>query len=609
MKHFIFTLVLILSFITLQAQRSTGVVISQGVINNTTPVNITSIDTTVAGNYNWRFSRFDSLKLKYWQMLWLNDTIVSIGNGRYAQLLGSYSNPNFIQSLSSSKVFGLSSVAISGDYNDLSSRPNLALKYDASNPSGFISGVTSGMITGALGYTPYPSSNPNNYQTKTIQATDGILKVSSATADTVKTDWTLVMAVSRATDSISALRTLINSKLSISDTTGKFKPSSYTPSSGEISTALGYTPYNGTTNPNGFLTTVSSGNVTSALGYTPTPNTRTITINGSTQDLSANRTWNVGTLVANDTLNLSSRINAKQDILSGTGFVKSTAGTISYDNTTYYPNSNPNGYTSNTGTVTNVTGTTNRISVTNGTTTPTIDIASNYVGQASITTVGTISSGTWNGTAISKVDTSLIGTKYQTDTMRTRLNSALNTLSSAGYITQSGARSALSAGTGISYNSTTGVITNSSPDQTVSIASGSGISVTGTYPNFTVASTATAPSFNNAPARSLNTSYQISTTNNARVSYSITCATGLALLNLNSTAQVFLEISPNNSTWTTIAGGGSTQTLAVAISVGINTTQIQNLQCEIPAGYWIRLRTVTSGGGSTSFSYGQEVIY
>ena len=49
----------------------------------------------------------------------------------------------------------------------------------------------------------------------------------------------------------------------------------------------------------------------------------------------------------------------------------------------------------------------------------------------------------------------------------------------------------LSGGTGISYNNTTGVITNSAPDQTVSLSNGAGISVTGTYPSFTIASTIT----------------------------------------------------------------------------------------------------------------------
>jgi len=49
--------------------------------------------------------------------------------------------------------------------------------------------------------------------------------------------------------------------------------------------------------------------------------------------------------------------------------------------------------------VTSVSGTTNRITVT-GTTTPTIDIAATYLGQSSITTLGTIVTGVWNGTSI-----------------------------------------------------------------------------------------------------------------------------------------------------------------------------------------------------------------
>lgn len=47
------------------------------------------------------------------------------------------------------------------------------------------------------------------------------------------------------------------------------------------------------------------------------------------------------------------------------------------------------------------TGTTNRVTVTGGTgLTPTIDISSSYVGQNTITTLGTVSTGTWSATAI-----------------------------------------------------------------------------------------------------------------------------------------------------------------------------------------------------------------
>ncbi len=52
-----------------------------------------------------------------------------------------------------------------------------------------------------------------------------------------------------------------------------------------------------------------------------------------------------------------------------------------------------------TGTVTSVSGTTNRITSTGGNT-PVIDISASYVGQSSITTLGTITTGVWNGTTI-----------------------------------------------------------------------------------------------------------------------------------------------------------------------------------------------------------------
>ena len=58
------------------------------------------------------------------------------------------------------------------------------------------------------------------------------------------------------------------------------------------------------------------------------------------------------------------------------------------------------------------------------------------------------------------------------------------------YYTDARARAAISAGTGISYNNTTGVVTNAAPDQTVAIAGGTGISTSGTYPSFTVTNTA-----------------------------------------------------------------------------------------------------------------------
>jgi hypothetical protein len=76
--------------------------------------------------------------------------------------------------------------------------------------------------------------------------------------------------------------------------------------------------------------------------------------------------------------------------------------------------------------VTSVSGTPNRITSTGGTT-PVIDIAATYVGQTSITTLGTITTGTWQGTAVGPTFGGTGQTSYTTgDTLYA---SAANTLS------------------------------------------------------------------------------------------------------------------------------------------------------------------------------------
>jgi hypothetical protein len=62
--------------------------------------------------------------------------------------------------------------------------------------------------------------------------------------------------------------------------------------SADVTGALGFTPYNAT-NPAGYISGITSGNVTTALGYTPVTNARTLTINGTTYDLTADRSWTI----------------------------------------------------------------------------------------------------------------------------------------------------------------------------------------------------------------------------------------------------------------------------------------------------------------------------
>ena len=47
-----------------------------------------------------------------------------------------------------------------------------------------------------------------------------------------------------------------------------------------------------------YISGINSSDVTTALGYTPVTNARTLTINGTTYDLTANRTWSLGTVTS-----------------------------------------------------------------------------------------------------------------------------------------------------------------------------------------------------------------------------------------------------------------------------------------------------------------------
>jgi hypothetical protein len=95
----------------------------------------------------------------------------------------------------------------------------------------------------------------------------------------------------------------------------------------------------------------------------------------------------------------------------------------------------------------------------------------------------------YNGTAWQKVDntdavTSVNGFTGAVSLTTTNIAEGTNL-----YYTDVRARASNSAGTGISYDNVTGVITNSAPDQTVALTGGTGISTSGTYPNFTITNT------------------------------------------------------------------------------------------------------------------------
>jgi len=146
----------------------------------------------------------------------------------------------------------------------------------------------------------------------------------------------------------------------------------------------------------------------------------------------------------------------------GTGNTSYTNGQLLIGNTT-----------GNTLTKATLTPTTDRLSITNGTGSITLDIAATYVGQTSITTLGTIATGTWAGTAIAADHGGTGQTVYAVgDLLYASTTTALSKL--AGVATGN----ALISG-GVSTAPSWGKITSSHVDSSI-LTSSTGWQVTGT---------------------------------------------------------------------------------------------------------------------------------
>lgn len=115
------------------------------------------------------------------------------------------------------------------------------------------------------------------------------------------------------------------------------------------------------------------------------------------------------------------------------------------------------------------------------------------------------------------------------------------------------------------------------------------------------------PTINNGVSRSLNAAFQISSTKDISVNYSVQIAATLTLL-AGQTGTISLQISSTSGgTYTEISRftNGNTG----ALTIGLNLTQIVigQLSGRIPIGYYVKL--VSSGTATSTYITGQEVIY
>lgn len=137
--------------------------------------------------------------------------------------------------------------------------------------------------------------------------------------------------------------------------------------------------------------------------------------------------------------------------------------------------------------------------------------------------------------------------------------------------------------------------TSTAPGLTLNVA-GSAINLTGTA---TTAARITA-----TPTRSLNTAFQISSTRDAIVSYAVDIASTLTLSG-GATGTVVLEYADDSGITTNVTTVQSTangNTGALTIGLSLTQTATGSLSGYIPAGKYVRIRTVNTAG-TPSFTY------
>lgn len=201
--------------------------------------------------------------------------------------------------------------------------------------------------------------------------------------------------------------------------------------------------------------------------------------------------------------------------------------------------------------------------------------------------------------------TAALATKFDTPAGTTaqyvRGDGTLATLPAPG----TGTVTSVTAGAGLSGGTITIAGTISMPNTGTA---GTYTSVTTDAQGRVTAGTAAAQS---SVSRTLNSGFQISTTRNCFVSYSVDVTTSATLIS-GQTGTVFLEIASDSGFTTNLQEVGrfvNGNAVSLAIAITVNQSVTGTLSGFVPVAYYCRLRTANTLG-SPSFTYrsGQEVL-
>lgn len=122
--------------------------------------------------------------------------------------------------------------------------------------------------------------------------------------------------------------------------------------------------------------------------------------------------------------------------------------------------------------------------------------------------------------------------------------------------------------------------------------------------------TSSTPSYTN-PTRTLNSAFRVSTTRASRVSYAVSIACTLSLVTGQSGTTVLEYADDSGFTTNVVTVQSSINANTGSLTVGLNLTQTitASLTGDIPAGKYVRLRTVNNTGTPTfTFMTAQEVL-